>query len=211
MSNFRTERYSVANRVRWEQFLTMGIQLAGKTILEPGAGIGDQTEWLLAQGVKSIIVNDGRAENLGIIQKRFEQDPRIQFVLGDLETCLDKPEFKFNVDFIFFYGVYYHMHETLDFRIMRSLATKGQAIAFDYLEGNDNTDYYGYDNPSTAVGQYSLRPTQQTLVKGLKQIWPYVYLPKTQLAWADTATQYTRHIAAASHTLLDSPGLLLQT
>jgi len=59
MSAFRDGRYSRLNRCRWNQFLSMGIDLKGKTIFEPGAGIGDQTEWLLGQGVKSICVNDG--------------------------------------------------------------------------------------------------------------------------------------------------------
>lgn len=57
MGNFRTERYHALNKARWEHFLSMGIPIEGKAIFEPGAGIGDQTEWLLNQGAKYIWVN----------------------------------------------------------------------------------------------------------------------------------------------------------
>lgn len=42
--NFRTPRYTILNQVRWEAFLRLGISLEGKTVFEPAAGIGDQTE-----------------------------------------------------------------------------------------------------------------------------------------------------------------------
>lgn len=60
IGNFRTERYEALNKARWDHFLSMGIEIKDKIIFEPGAGIGDQTEWLLSQGATSLFVNEGR-------------------------------------------------------------------------------------------------------------------------------------------------------
>lgn len=209
LSNFRTERYARLNQLRWANFLSLGIPLVGKTVFEPGAGIGDQTEWLLRQGVKHIYVNDGRLDNLNIIQKRFGTDPRLTYMLGNLETCL--PEFNINVDFIFFYGVYYHLNESAtDFHIMRNLSRLGQTVAFDFHAGDNSTENYGGDNPSQALSQRGLRVKVETLTQALKEIWGYAYLPKQQLVWDDPQIPNERRlVAVASHTPLDAPGLNL--
>lgn len=212
MNNFRTERYAFLNKLRWDLFLETGIKLKGKTVFEPGAGIGDQTEWLLNQGVKSVIVNDGRQENLTFIKERFGDDKRLSYVLGDLETCLDKPEFNFTVDFVFCWGVYYHINDPFtDWHIMKGFRRIGPTIAFDYLQGTDTTDYYGYDNPSTSLSRYGIRPATETLVENLRKIWGHVYMPKKQMDWHDPAAAYhPRRICVASRVPLSSPGLVLQ-
>src|SRR4051812_26674511 len=111
VGQFRNPRYELLNECRWTHFVSMGLPLAGQTIFEPGAGIGDQTEWLLSQGVKHIHVNDGRPDNLDIVRERFGSDPRVTFVEGNLEKCLGDPGFHFKVDFVFCYGVYYHLSD----------------------------------------------------------------------------------------------------
>src|SRR5207247_9580540 len=88
IDSLTTPRQDMLNQLRWFHFLSMGIPLAGKTVFEPGAGIGDQTQWLLNQGAKHIYVNDGRPDNLQVIRDRFGDDPRLTFVQGDLERCL---------------------------------------------------------------------------------------------------------------------------
>jgi hypothetical protein len=190
----------------------MGLPLAGKTVFEPGAGVGDQTAWLLDQDVKSIIVNDGRIENLGLIKRRFGSDAQITYVHGNLENCLDRPDFQFTVDFIFLWGVYYHLDDSYNsFKIMRSLARIGPIIAFDYLEGDDTTALYPCDDPSVAISRRGIRPTTPTLMKNLKKIWGYAYLPKIQLDWHDPLAPDTpRRIAVASRLPLDNPQLILQ-
>lgn len=212
LENFRTERYTVLNNLRWELFLKMGLPLTGKTVFEPGAGIGDQTGWLLEQGVKHIHVNDGRAENLQFIQDRFKNDPRLSFVLGNIEECLDWPEFKFTVDLVFCWGVYYHINDPIsDFRVMRQLSAIGPTIAFDYLEGSDYTESYHYDSPSTSVSRLATRPKTETLVSGLKDVWGYVYLPKTQMDWFDSCVPNNpRRLCVASRVPLASETLILQ-
>ena len=198
LSDFRNERYAALNQIRWAHFLSMEIDLEGRTVFEPGAGVGDQTDWLLNRGAKMIYVNDGRFQNLSIIRDRFKDEARLTFLPGNLEVCLTGCEFKLNVDFIFCYGVYYHLRETPDFRIMRELSNVGQTIVFDYLVGNNDEVSYGYDNPSTSLSWYAFRPRTETLIKALKEIWGYAYLPKMQLQWVDPLQAEQRLVAVAS-------------
>lgn len=177
----------------------MGIPIAGKTIFEPGAGIGDQTEWLLAQGAAHIYTQEGREENLRVIVERFSGNPRVTILpVGNLEECL--PEMPFHgLDLIYCYGVYYHINENLStFPIMRALATIGEMIVLEYLEGNDTNPHYGYDNPGTSISRYGCRPRHDTMLKAMKDIWGFAYKPKNQLKWVDPVAPETRLIAVAS-------------
>ncbi len=214
MPNFENERYDYLNQLRWDLFLQMEIPIKEKVIFEPGAGIGDQTEWLLNRGAKHIYVNDGRPENLQIIRQRFEGNPRLTFVPGNLEECLDKPEFNFSVDLVFLWGVYYHISDSLsEFNIMKALSRIGPVVVFDYLESReDGITHYGYDNPSTSLSQYAIRPTTKTLMEGLKKTWGHAYLPKAQMEWEDPLAAGTpRKLAVASREpLLDLNDRLIE-
>ncbi len=206
MPSFRNERYESLNRTRWDHFLSMRIPIEGRTIFEPGAGIGDQTEWLLNQGARYIFVNEGQEGNRAIIRERFLTNPKVSIIHGDLETCLG--ELDFCVDLIFCYGVYYHLRETFPlFPLMRDLSRLGKMIAFDYLAGNDNEVHYGYDNPSTSISQYGFRPRRETMTAALKDCFKYVYDPKNPLEWRDPLASEDRVVAVASHIALDSPNL----
>lgn len=214
LSNFRTPRYDELNHLRWELFLKMGIPIKDQIIFEPGAGIGDQTEWLLSHGAQHIFVNDGRPENLDIIFRRFGHDPRLSYVHGNLEKHV--PLWRENgvvADLVFLWGCYYHINDDLqEFRIMRELSRIAPIVVFDYLESQeDGTTFYGYDNPSTSVSQYAIRPTTPTMMAGLKKTWGHAYLPKAQMEWEDPLAEGTpRRLAVASIYPLENPNLISQ-
>lgn len=214
LSNFRTERYDELNHLRWDLFLKMGIPVKDQVIFEPGAGIGDQTEWLLSQGAGHVIVNDGRRENLHIIWQRFGEDPRLTYIHGNLETDVSKwVEEGIRADLVFLWGVYYHINDSVtDFNIMKALTGIAPVVVFDYLENDqDGTYFYGYDNPSTSVSQYAIRPTTKTMVEGLKKTWGHAYLPKEQMNWHDPLAESTpRRLAVGSTHPLKNPNLIPQ-
>ena len=209
--SLHSDRQTYLNALRWDVLLKTGISLAGKTVFEPGAGIGDQTEWLLAQGAARVIVNDGREANLSVIRKRFGGDPRLSFVLGNLEDCLDREEFQFTADLVYLWGVYYHINDSLEeFRILRQLARIAPVVVFDYLEsarGHDYVESYNYDNPSTSISRASGRPTRETMVAGLKKTFGFAYMPREQINWHDPCAESTpRRIAIGSRVPLDWTG-----
>lgn len=213
LANFRSERYAHLNRLRWDAALSTGLQLSGKTIFEPGAGIGDQTQWLLAQGAAKVIVNDGRRENLEFIRRRFAEEPRVSLLLGDLEKCLDEPEFQIKADIVFLWGVYYHINDDMEkWNIMRQLARIAPVVIFDYLESAEAGDWienYGYDNPSTSISRKSGRPRRHTMVDGLKQSFGFAYFPTQQMDWVDPlARNAPRRIAVGSRGPLNLNGVI---
>lgn len=208
MGNFRTERYAALNKCRWDHFLTMGIPIKGKTIFEPGAGIGDQTEWLLEQGANHIFVNEGRPGNVAVIRERFGDDKRVSIIHGDIETCLAFDDYAFFVDLIFCYGVYYHLREDKEFTILRQLSLLGEMVAFDYLAGSDNEVSYGYDNPSTSISQYAFRPRPESMEAGLKDCFAWVYRPQVPLDWQDPVAAEDRRVLVGSHFVLDNPNVI---
>ncbi len=202
-ANFRTERYATLNRIRWDLFLKIGIPLFEQTIFEPGAGIGDQTEWLLHQGAKRIFVNDGRPDNLEIIRQRFKGNPRLSFVEGNLESAT----FNVQADLVFLWGVYYHVLDE-GFHILENLASVAPVIALDYLESNsDGVTNYGYDNPSTSVSQRATRITTSSMVAALQKTFGYAYFPKEQMDWIDPLAAEPRRIIVGSKHRLDYSGL----
>jgi hypothetical protein len=213
LSLFRNDRYFYCNELRWRIFLQTGIPLHGLTIFEPGAGIGDQTQWLLNRGASKIIVSEGRIVNLSIIRKRFENDSRVTTLLGNLEDCLQLPEFKFEVDLIFMWGVYYHINDPIpDFPILKQLAQKANVVVFDYLESATGIDYieiYEDDIQSASISQASGRPTRDSIVTGLRTAFGYAYFPIEQMEWHDPDAPNTpRRIIIGSKTPLIYSGLV---
>lgn len=214
LSEMHGGRQQTLNQLRWEVMLGTGLPLAGRTIFEPGAGIGDQTEWLLAQGARRVIVSDGREHNLNVIRKRFAADPRVTPVLGNLETCLELPAFQqIRADLVYLWGVYYHIHDPLDhFPVLCGLARIAPVVVFDYLESATGADWlegYNYDHPTTSISRKSWRPTQATMMAGIRKAFGHAYLPVRQFDWYDFCAPNTpRKIAVGSASPLTLPGLI---
>jgi hypothetical protein len=213
LSKFHNSHYYWMNEVRWRIFLQCGLDLSGKTIFEPGAGIGDQTEWLLNRGVQKVFVSEARETNLNIIKKRFNLDSRVTILRGDLETSLGSPDYLFSADFIFMWGVYYHIFDPIpEFPILRKLSQIAPLIAFDYLESHNNEDcleVYNYDHPTTALSKKSWRQTRGSIISGVKSAFGYAYFPSEQMDVFDPrAPLWPRRIIVGSKTPLNSPGLI---
>jgi len=214
-NNFRTSRYFYCNELRWRLFLQTGIPIADQTIFEPGAGIGDQTQWLLQQGASRVIVSDGRKDNIEIIRKRFLGESRVVTILkeGNLEICLDEPDFQIKADLIFLWGVYHHINDPMpNFPVLKRLANISPVIALDYLESATGVDYieaYDYENPSASKSHASGRQTRATMIEGLRSSFGYVYFPVEQMNWHDPSAPHTlRRIIIGSRSPLHYQGLI---
>lgn len=213
VEEFRTDRYFWINEYRWRLLLQTGIPLKGKVIFEPGAGIGDQTAWLLSQGAKQVFVSEGRDINVGVIERRFRNDPRVNILLGDLENCLDKPEFNVKADLIYMWGVYYHINDPLpDFAVLKKLARIADTLVMDYQESLTGSDYieeYSYNNTSASISHSSWRQTRETMARGVSEAFGFAYFPVEQMDWMDPSCLHTpRRIIVGSTTPLNLPGLV---
>jgi len=213
LRNFRTDRYFWLNEYRWRLLAKTGISFVGKSIFEPGAGIGDQTAWLLHNGAAQVFVSDGRQENLEIVKRRFKGDPRVNTLLGDLEQCLDSLDFNLNTDLVYLWGVYYHILDSVpDFPILHKLSKIAPMIVMDFqmsLTGIDHIRTYAYENVSASISHHSWAQTTETMASGIRQTFGYAYFPIEQMNWDDPSTlSAPRRIIIGSKKPLNYPGLI---
>ena len=107
-----TWKRSVWTKRRQEHLDSLGLDLAGRTVLEVGAGIGDHTTFFLDRGCR-VLSTDGRPENLAGFRERddlFTAYPhRDCLELAVLD--LDRPPADFGRSFevVYCYGVLYHL------------------------------------------------------------------------------------------------------
>lgn len=214
VESFRSDRYYWINEYRWRLFLQTGIQIRNKTVFEPGAGIGDQTAWLLERGASRIYVSEAREINVDIIRKRFKDDSRVVLLEnGNLESLLDNTNFHLNVDLVYMWGVYYHIYDPIpDFPILQKLSEFAPTIAFDYqesLKGKNYIEEYDYDFPSASFGGKSWRQTRAAMIEGVRASFGHVYFPLEQMNWRDPATpEAPRKIIIGSKNELELSGLV---
>jgi hypothetical protein len=216
VENFRTDRYYWINEYRWRLLRQTGITFKQKVVFESGAGIGDQTAWLLNQGASKVIVSEGRDLNLSIVKKRFSGDSRISILPegGDLELYSGKSEFEIEADIVFLWGVYYHILDPLpNFPILHKLSRVAPIIVMDYQESTTGSDWietYGYENPSASMHYSSWRQTSETMAAAVQSAFGHAYFPAEQMNWVDPSTPKAprRIIIGSSKPLNHLPGLI---
>lgn len=213
LDNFRTDRYFWLNEYRWRLLLQTGIPFKNKTIFEPGAGIGDQTAWLLQQGASKVITGDGRDVNVEILKKRFATNAKVTVIKGDLENCLDLPEFQIETDMVFCWGVYYHINDPMpEFAILKKLSSIAPMIVMDFqvsLTGSDYVMTYTHDNTSASISHESGRQTMSTMANAVRDAFGFAYFPVEQMNWNDPAClEDPRRIIVGSKTPLSFSGLI---
>jgi hypothetical protein len=213
LKNFRTSRYFWMNELRWRILLSTGLDFTQKIVLEPGAGIGDQTEWLLSRGCKKILVSEGRQENLDILKQRFKNEKRVTAHYWNIEDYYNAPDFKEKADIVFLWGVYYHIYDpSPQYSIINYLSQLAPIIVLDYLQSEVGYDFYvDYpdDSPSESVSHKAGRQTPESIIKGIKSAFNYAYFPVEQMNAFDPATPDTpRKIIIGSKMPLQYKGLI---
>jgi hypothetical protein len=212
-NNFRTSRYFWMNEIRWRILLSTGLDFTQKTVFEPGAGIGDQTEWLLGRGCKKIFVSEGRQENLDILNERFKGEMKVATYFWNIENYHNAPEFQVKTDIVFLWGVYYHIFDpSPQYSCLQYLSTLAPIIVLDYLQSEVGSDFYvdyPSDSPSESVSHKASRQTQESIVQGVKSNFKHAYFPREQMNAFDPATPDTpRKIIIGSKTPLEYKGLV---
>jgi SAM-dependent methyltransferase len=216
---FHSHQYLRHNQRRLEHLASLGLELAGKSVLEVGAGIGDHTEFFLDRGCR-VISTDGRRENLRILSTRFADRSAVRVEPLDLENPGAPRE---KVDVVYCYGLLYHLSKPAEaIRFMAESA--GQLLLLETCvsfgeEEAINLVEEPRRSPSQATSGTGCRPTRLWILKQLARHFEHVYLPTTQpnheefpLDW--TAPQahsgLARAVFIASRTRLSNPLLVDQ-
>lgn len=175
---FLSYHYQRHNQRRLEHLASLGLNIAGSTVLEVGAGIGDHTHFFIDRGCQ-IVASDARHENLKILRSRY---PDVKV----LHIDLDNPPKIFNdlFDIIYCYGVLYHLQhptEALEFmsRCCRKMLLLETCVSFG---DKDSLNPCNEDlrNPTQSISGMGCRPTRKWVYNQLKRHFDFVYLPITQ-------------------------------
>lgn len=179
--------------------LEPAIALAGRSVIEVGAGIAQHTPWLLDRGC-AVLTTDGRASNVAFMQRWMDagcarpraterESSRGSFASGILD--LESPPPRFHVaEVIYAYGVLYHLADPASAlkwmaRHASELVLLSTCVALD--PGHDETlhalDEKNLVGEEASVANQALshgtRPTLAWLLRKLKLNFEYVYMPVT--------------------------------
>jgi hypothetical protein len=207
---FHSDHYLRHNQRRQEHLATLGLDLAAKTVLEVGAGIGDHTTFFIDRGC-TVTTSDAREENVALLLERLP-DCRVWAL------DLDAPEAPLELfDIVYCYGTLYHLAkpaEALEFLAQRCV---GQLLLETCVSFGDelaiNLVHEDVANPSQAVRGGGCRPTRPWIVDQLGRHFSYVYVTTTQpwhkefpLEWnaepVASGAQLSRGVFVASRTPL---------
>lgn len=176
--NFLTDYYQRHNRRRQEHLASLGLDIANKTVLEVGSGIGDHTSFFVDRGCK-VTSTDGRAELLNILQERL---PNVTTLLWDVE--FPPSELITEHQIVYAYGILYHTSKPeFVLRNLASLCSEMLLLETCVSFGNEeliNLTHENIDDPTQALEGIGCRPTRSWVFNTLKIYFPFVYLTRTQ-------------------------------
>ncbi|HMK23990.1 MAG TPA: class I SAM-dependent methyltransferase [Terriglobales bacterium] len=95
------------NEARMAHLGSLGLPLAGKRVLDLGAGIGHLANRLRNMGC-TVVCMDGRESNIAVMQQRY---PDLEGHIADVEKDSLSPFGRFDV--VFAYGLLYHLENPL--------------------------------------------------------------------------------------------------
>jgi FkbM family methyltransferase len=184
---FRNPAYLRMNARRLEHLAGLGLPIAGRDVLEVGAGIGDLTSFFLDRGCQVTAI-EPRPENRAYFAAQYG-DPgispaeRLRILPGDawrLSVHGAVPPHSV----LFCYGLLFHLDRPLDaLREMAAsctdlmiLETRVSFASDERLEAEDEA------NPTNAVSGRGCLPSRRWVYARLAELFEHVYMPLTQPA-----------------------------
>ncbi|MFU8828702.1 MAG: class I SAM-dependent methyltransferase [Phycisphaerales bacterium] len=196
---FHSNHYLRHTARRLEHLASLGLDLTNQRVFEPGAGIGDHTQFYLDRGC-AVHASEPRLENLEEMRTRFEGNPKVTLEAIDLEAPPESSPGGF--DIVHCYGLLYHLSDPT--RAIRYLAGAAQRLMLVELcvsYGDEellNTVEETQAHASQAVSGYGCRPTRPWVEARLREHFEHVYYPLTQPAHPEFPLDWTGAPPAAS-------------
>lgn len=176
---FRSDYYLRGDARRLEHLASLRIPVAGMTVLEVGAGIGDHSTYYLDRACK-VTITEVREENLRVLQQRF---PNQRVMRLDMENPPDQL-IGAPFDVVHSYGLLYHLGNPE--RALRFMGTNCRNLMF--LETCVSFGSHEAINPvsedrlhsSQSFSGTGCRPSRAWVFAQLQREFPHVYCTKTQ-------------------------------
>ena len=175
---FHSHHYQRHNQRRLEHLSSLGLDIAGNSVLEVGAGIGDHTSFFLDRGCQ-VVSSEARPANLEILSSCY---PNIKVRHLDL----DNPDLTMNelFDIVYCYGLLYHLNKPAEaIEFMSHRCRKMLLLETCVSSGEEeliNPCLEPAESPSQAISGKGCRPTRKWIHNQLKNHFAFVYMPITQ-------------------------------
>ena len=191
---FQSFHYQRHNRRRQEHLAGLGLDLAGKTVLELGAGIGDHTDFFLDRGCR-VVTTEARPENLQLLRARFpaKKYPHVEVRALDLDGP-DEP-FTDTFDIVYSYGILYHLAKPAEAIAFMARRCRGLLLLETCVSFGDEDATHPCEEPSASPSQSvrgrGCRPTRKWVFNQLRWHFEFVYVTRTQPWHEEFPTDWT--------------------
>jgi hypothetical protein len=176
--DFHSDQYLRHNARRLEHLASLRIPVAGLSVLEVGAGIGDHSHYYLDRGC-NVTITEARSENLLYLRNRYP-DCSVQFLDMEAPSHVEGSPF----DVVHCYGLLYHLSKPRQALAFLSQNTNRMLLLETCVSFGDNEamNLTGetQSDPTQAYSGTGCRPTRAWVFRELSGLFEYVYLPTTQ-------------------------------
>lgn len=178
VESFHSDHYLRHTARRLEHLAGLRIPVAGKRVLELGAGIGDHTSYYVDRGCK-VTITEARPENVAVLRARYPTEDIIAMDLERPESIEGAP-----FDVVHCYGLLYHLKNpecALDFMSdnCSGILLLETCVSFE-SENDVNLVEEASVDPTQAFSGTGCRPARTWIYAQLQERFPYVYCPVTQ-------------------------------
>jgi SAM-dependent methyltransferase len=178
---FHDGAYLRHNARRQEHLATLGLDLADKSVLEVGAGIGDHTTFFLDRGCK-VHCTEPREDNLKVIRRRFKSDPNVTVERLNLDGVL--PAAAPSYDVVYCYGVLYHLSRPAEALAWLCERATDLLLLETCVSFSDEDKHFPVSekssNHSQATTGTGCRPSRVWVMNRMKETMPQVYVTAMQ-------------------------------
>ena len=196
-SLFGASFYARHNQRRLEHLASLGLDLHGKSVLEPGAGVGDHTLFYLDRGCRVTSV-EPRAENCAAYRRNlidsWTPDAANATLIEAPFEAIDGLRERFDV--VHCYGFLYHVGDPeaaiavlarrcSGLMVLETCVSMEEGIAVNVTDEPEA-------NPAQAFDGKGCRPTRGWVMQSLARHFEHVYATRTQPAHDEFPTDWTK-------------------